>query len=94
MELIIPAVIIFVGNVFSGSPGSLRWEYISAFFGWTGGAALLLWVVCLGIGWESLGRHILFPIAAFCLLYVASRDYERILKPFVDRWLKRRAKGE
>ena len=94
MELIIPAVIVFVGNVFSGSPGSRRWEFFSALFGWTGGAALLLWIVCSAIGWEFLGRHILFPIGAFCLLYVVSRDYEKILKPLVDRWLKRRAKGE
>ena len=94
MELIIPALIVLVGNVFSGSPGSRRWEVVSELFGWIGAAAVLLTIGCFAVGWEFLGRHILFPIGAFCLLYVVSRDYEKILKPIADRWLKRRAKGE
>ena len=94
MELIIPALILLVGNVFSGSPGSRRWKVVSELFGWIGAAAVLLTIGCFAVGWEFLGRHILFPIGAFCLLYVVSRDYEKILKPIADRWLKRRAKGE
>ena len=94
MELIIPAAIVFVGNVFSGPRGSLRWEYVTAFFGWTGGIVLLLWFVGLFFLPGFWTRNILLPIWVFCLLQVLTRDYEKILKPVVDRWFKSSVKGE
>ena len=94
MELIIPAVIVFIGNVFSGSRGSLRWQYVTALFGWTAGTALLLWFVGLFFLPEFWTQEILFPIWVFCLLQALTRDYEKILKPVVERWFKGRIKGE
>ena len=90
MEYIIPAVIIFVGNLFSGSPGSRPWELISATFGWVGGTALLLWLVFSVVGSEFWARQIFFPVGALCLVQILSRDGLRILKPLADRWLKGR----
>ena len=89
MELVIPAMIVLIGNLFSGSRGSLRWENVTAFFGWTAGTVFLLWLVGMFLLPEFWTREILFPIWAFCLLQALTRDYEKILKPVVDRWFKR-----
>ena len=94
MEYIIPAAIVFAGNAFSGSPGSRAWNLVSALFSWSAAVAMSLWLASLIFGFEFWARHIFFPIWAFCLLQILSRDYFGIVKPIADRWLKRRNLGE
>ncbi len=94
MEYIIPGLIVFVGNVFSGSPGSKQWEFVTALFGWVAVIALVLWLAFQIVGSEFWARQILLPIWLFCLLQALSRDHLKILKPIADRWLKRRNLGE
>jgi len=94
MELIIPGVIVFVGNVFSGSPGSRQWKLITALLGWSAGGALILWAACAVLGADLWARQIFLPIWTFCLLQALSRDYTRLLKPMADRWTKRQNLGE
>ena len=102
MEYVIPAVIVLIGNVFSGAPGSRQWETVTALFGWVACIAITLWLLCLVLGWvlgwvlglEFWARHVLFPIWIFCLLQALSRDYEKFLKPLADRWLRRRNQTE
>ena len=89
MDLIIPSIIVFVGNVFSGSPESRRWAVVTALFGWAGGLAGALWLTSLILGSEFWARHIFFPIFVLSLVQVLSRDGLRILKPQVDQWFNR-----
>ncbi len=93
MEYIISAAIILVANVCSGNYGSRRWEYISAIFGWVGTIAFILWFIFLIIGFINssmvwIAREFLFPVAGFCIFTFLGRDYEKIIKPCVDRWWK------
>ena len=39
---IVPAIIILVSNLFSGHPGSRRWEVITALFGYAAGISMVL----------------------------------------------------
>ena len=94
MEYLIPAVIVFIGNVFSGSPGSRQWQVVSALFGWGAVAGMSIWLVCLFTGSEFWARQICFPIWVFCVLQLLSRDYLGIVKPIADRWVKRRNLGD
>ena len=94
MELIIPGVIVFVGNVFSGSPGSRQWEFITALFGWSAVVALTFWLACAVLGVEIWARQIFLPIWTLCLLQALSRDYTKVLKPIANRWMKRRNLGD
>ena len=101
MEVVVPAVVILVGNLFSGNPGSGRWEYITALFGWVGAVSWALWIVSLVVGpflmpTES-GRGVaefLYLVGAFCVLQALSRDYERWFKPLVDRYMKIRNRSD
>ena len=86
-------VVILIGNLFSGHPGSRRWECISALFGWIGVIALVLWLIVSVVGVfaviPSWVNEVLVPTWSLCILQAVTRDGERSLKPFVDRWLDR-----
>ena len=90
-EYLIPAIVILAGNLFSGSPGSNRWEYVTAIFGWVSIISFLLWVIAIVVSYvvtiPMWVNQILLPIFIFCLLQTVSRDYERILKPIVNLWM-------
>ena len=93
MELVIPAIVILVGNLFSGGYGSRRWKYVTALFGWVGGVAGalgLLFTVLEAFGVEPRIGRFFFYVSAFCVLQALSRDYERWLKPLVERWIAAR----
>lgn len=85
MEYIVPAVIVLFGNLFSGDRGSQSWENVTAIFGWTAGLSFVTAFVGMWV-WPEAARSYLFPCFAFCLLQALSRDYERLLGPFIDRW--------
>lgn len=93
---IVPTLIIFIANVFSDKHGSFRYEFISAIFGWVGGGCLLLALLLqimqvitifmsVKFPWISVVVKHLYEIAWFALLTVISRDYEKILKPIIDK---------
>lgn len=91
MDYIIPAIIILVANLCSGAHGSTQWENVTAAFGWTGAVAFFLYLALLLVGvffpsviWVA--NNILAPVACLSILQAVSRDYERVLKPIVDRW--------
>ncbi len=90
MEYIIAGTVILIGNLFSGKPGSLRWGKVTALFGWGAAFSLTLWLVLLVSGFESWANEILIPVFGFCLIQALTRDYERILRPVADLWLRRR----
>jgi hypothetical protein len=80
---IVPAIVILVANLLSGKHGSLRWETVTAIFGWT---VLLSFVAAVTISMlasDSSIRSYLVQICGFCLLTALSRDYERILHPLL-----------
>mgnify|MGYP003673592052 CR=1 FL=1 len=66
---IIPAIVLLVANLMSGHHSSIRWEVVTAIFGWTALIGLLMF----------LAAFTFWP--AFCLLTALARDYERLLKP-------------
>ena len=94
MDLIIPGIIVFAGNVLSGSRGSRRWEIVTALFGWTAGLAGALWLASLILGSEYWARHIFFPVFVLSVVQALSLDGIRILKWKVDQWFSRRDIGE
>ncbi len=84
MELstqIVPAVIILVANLLSGKHGSLRWETVTAIFGWSAGFSLIALLLVTIFAHDSAAKDYLSQIFGFCLLTALSRDYERILRP-------------
>ncbi len=82
---IVPAIIVLVANLMSGHHTSLRWEVVTAVFGWTTFVSFLAVVVVSIVNPDSPASNYLFQIAGFCLLTALSRDYERILRPLF-RW--------
>ncbi len=78
---IVPAVIILVANLLSGKHTSLRWEYVTAIFGWGAVISLPAFLVVIIFFPGSSIANYLGQIAGFCTLTALSRDYERILKP-------------
>ena len=92
MEYIIPAVVILIGNLFSGAPGSNNWQNVTALFGWGSCISLAAWFVVSFTSLASWGHEYLVPVFGFCLLQALTRDYERLLKPCFDRWFRIRKK--
>ena len=81
MSQVIPAIVVLAANLLSGPHSSLRWEYVTAVFGW--GACISLvgfLIVHVAFPSSSAGTY-LFQLFSFCLLTALSRDYERILRP-------------
>jgi hypothetical protein len=84
MELssqIVPAIVVLVANLLSGRHASLRWETVTAIFGWGAAFSIVALVIASIFAPDSVIREYLVQIAAFCLLTALSRDYERILRP-------------
>ena len=79
---IVPAVIILVANLSSGKHGSLRWETVTAIFGWSAAISFIAFLVATILGYGSWAKDYLLQVLGFCLLTALSRDYERILRPF------------
>jgi hypothetical protein len=78
---VVPAAIIIAANLLSGKHSSLRWESITAIFGWGAGISLLAFVLAIiFFPSSSIGTYF-GQIAGFCLITALSRDYERILRP-------------
>lgn len=85
MELasqIVPAIVVLVANLSSGRHGSLRWETVTAIFGWGTALSIAALVMASIFGVDSAIKEYLVQIAAFCLLTAITRDYERIMRPF------------
>lgn len=83
---IVPAVAVLAANLLSGRHGSLRWEVVSALFGWAAAITLATWLVIHVFWWHpSVIKDYLLQIFSFCLLTALSRDYEKILRPLF-RW--------
>lgn len=78
---IVPAVILLVANLLSGKHGSLRWETVTAIFGWAATISLIAFLAVTILASDSSTKDYLFQIFGFCLLTALSRDYERILHP-------------
>jgi hypothetical protein len=78
---IVPAVVILAANLLSGKHGSLRYEAVTAGFGWTAGVSLIAFLPTALLAHGSPAAHYLFQVFVFSLLTALSRDYERILRP-------------
>ena len=91
---IVSATVILVSNLFSGHPGSRRWEAITAIFGWTAAVSMILlmffsFASIFSIRLAEELREVLISACFFCMLQALTRDYERILKPLVSGWFER-----
>jgi hypothetical protein len=78
---IVPAVALLVANLMSGRHASLRWETVTAIFGWAAGLSIVALVIVNVFARNSTMTDYLLQVAGFCLLTALSRDYERILRP-------------
>ncbi len=78
---IVPAIIVLFANLMSGRHTSLRWEVVTAIFGWASFIGFLAFVLILITKPDSVATFYLLQIAGFCLLAALARDYERILRP-------------
>ncbi len=78
---VVPAVVILVANLLSGEHSSLRWENVTAIFGWATAISLIAYALVGTILPNSLAASYLIQIPGFCLITALSRDYERILRP-------------
>ena len=79
---IVPAIIILIANLMSGKHSSLRWEYVTAIFGWGAVITLPIFLVTVFFFQKSPITAYLGQLAGFCLLTALSRDYEKILRQF------------
>lgn len=85
MELtdqLVPAVILLAANLMSGRHGSMRYEVVTAVFGWTLAITLVAFLVFSIVAPHSPIKPYLLQVWSFCLLTVLSRDYEKVLRPF------------
>lgn len=86
MELssqIVPAVVILIANLMSGKHSSLRWEFVTAIFGWGILISLAAYILVAALFPGSPAASYLIQISGFCLITALSRDYERILRPLL-----------
>lgn len=90
LEYLIPAVIILLSNLFSDHPGGLRWEAVTALFGWSAIISLITYIsFSLFSFWipeiAEKAKPYCLEILIFTLIAALSRDYERMLKPIFKR---------
>jgi hypothetical protein len=78
---LVPAVAILVANLLSGKHGSLRWETVTAIFGWSAAISFIAFLAVTILAHDSSAKGYLLQMFGFCLLTALSRDYERILHP-------------
>lgn len=50
LSQIVPAAVILLANLLGGPQSSNRWEFVTAFFGWSAAAALVVLLVA-SVGW-------------------------------------------
>lgn len=77
----VPAVIILIANLLSGKHSSLRWEYVTAVFGWAAAITLPLWILAIFFYSDASFTPYVGQVACFSLITALARDYERILHP-------------
>ncbi len=82
---IVPALIMLLANLLSGRHGSLRWETVTAIFGWAGAGSLLVLLGVRIFAPDSNVEPYLIQLFGFTFLTALSRDYEKILAPLF-RW--------
>ena len=80
---VVPVVIILIANLLNGHHSSLRWETVTAVFGWGVGISLLVWLIAYIFLPASSATPYTGQVAAFCLVTALSRDYEKLLKPLL-----------
>ena len=78
---VVPAVVILVANLLSGRHASLRWETVTAVFGWAAAVSMVALLVFAIFERESAITAYLLQVTAFCLLTALSRAYEKLLRP-------------
>jgi len=78
---VVPATIILVANLLGGKHGSLRWETVTAIFGWAAGISLVSYLLVYAFSFKYISNDFLLQVSGFCLLTALARDYERILYP-------------
>jgi len=78
---VVPVVIVLIANLLSGKHGSLRWETVTAIFGWATAVSLIFFLVLSMVSPEHAAKDYFLQISGFCLLTALARDYERILHP-------------
>jgi hypothetical protein len=78
---LVPAVVVLVANLMSGQHASLRWETVTAIFGWAACISIVVAPIVWVLARESAITGYLLQVAGFCLLTALSRDYEKILRP-------------
>ena len=78
---IVPAVVLLAANLMSGRHGSLRWETVTAIFGWAACISIVAFVIVKFFAPDGLISDYLLQIGAFSLLTAISRDHEKILRP-------------
>ena len=78
---IVPAVVLLVANLMIGRHASLRWETVTAIFGWAACVSVVALVIVNVFARDSAMTDYLLQVAGFCLLTALSRDYEKILRP-------------
>lgn len=78
---IVPAVVILVANLLSGRHASVRWETVTAVFGWAAGVSIAAVVALSVFARDSAITEYIGQVAAFSLLTALSRDYEKLLRP-------------
>lgn len=78
---IVPAVITLFASLMSGTRASVRWETVTAIFGWTATISLLLIVFSWPFHFAESARPYLTQVFAFSMLTALGRDYEKILAP-------------
>jgi hypothetical protein len=81
---IVPTVILFAANLLSGKHSSLRWETVTAIFGWTAIISLIGFLIMSIIGSISFVRDYLLQIFGFSLLTaLISPKIHRTNKPIL-----------
>jgi len=81
-QQIVPALVILAANLLSGKHSSLRWETVTAIFGWGTIAFLSISIALYVVTLSDLANYAV-QASMFCLLTALSRDYERILHPLM-----------
>jgi hypothetical protein len=80
---VIPAVIVLAANVMSGPHSSLRWETVTAIFGWATVGSIAGYVIALVAAGGTAVPDFFLQTAMFSLLTALSRDYEKVLRPLL-----------
>ena len=93
MEYVITAAVVLAANLLSNRVGSWLYESATAVFGWIGAVSMLLWLVshiASAFFPSTLAvSKLMAPIWMFCVMTAIARDYEKILKPWFDRFIEK-----